>query len=140
MCLQANLALCCKAMLPILCMGHVRVRLDEPDGGMPLTQLTRCLTKQPDGVSHLDLFTDEYLRGTRKLIDLRCAHTVQACLQCAWFRMCLPFAVPMPPYMGWGPVMVLVCADAGCCQTYARCPWRLLLSTCRPCSRSPRIE
>ena len=30
MCMQVNLALCCKAMLPTLCMGHVSVNHDKP--------------------------------------------------------------------------------------------------------------
>ena len=51
---QVNLALCCKAMLPVLCMGHVSARLDKPN--KPLTQLTRRLAKQPNDVLHLQLF------------------------------------------------------------------------------------
>ena len=86
MCLQVNLALCCKGMLPILYMGHVSVRLYEEDKGRPLTQLTRCLKKQPDGVSHLELFSHDSMRGTHQLIDLRCAASLHGAGSC----MCLP--------------------------------------------------
>ena len=72
--MQVNLALCCKAMLPLLWTGFVSVRLDKPSGERPITQLSRCLAKQPNGVSHLRLYSQGEQRGTRKLIDLRCAH------------------------------------------------------------------
>ena len=82
MCPQANLALCCKAMLPILCMGHVSARLDKADGGRPLTQLSHCLREQPNGVSHLRLASQDAICGTHQLVNLRCAHTVQALPAC----------------------------------------------------------
>ena len=77
--MQAHLALCCKALLPVLGMGHVRVNLDKPASGRPLLKATRCLTKQPSGASHLEVFSwvgycQEKWLGTRHLIDLRCAH------------------------------------------------------------------
>ena len=79
--MQVRLALCCKALLPILCKGFVRVRLDKPKGERSLIQLTRCLSQQPGDVSHLKLFSRMPMRGIRKLIDLRCAHAMQlACL------------------------------------------------------------
>ncbi len=75
--MQAHLALCCKALLPILGVGHVRVRLDTPGPGRPLLNATRCLTKQPSGAVHLDVVSWTGHLGTactRHLIDLRCAH------------------------------------------------------------------
>lgn len=75
--MQVNLALCCKGMLPMLCMGTVRVKLDKPDSERPLTQLSRCLAKQPNSVLHLKLFTNAVLRGTDEVIDLRCAGTLK---------------------------------------------------------------
>ena len=52
---QSHLALCCKATLPILCMGHVRVKTDHHLYERRLRRATRCLTKQPGGVSHLEV-------------------------------------------------------------------------------------
>ena len=76
---QGHLALCCKATLPTLCMGHVRVHTDHDLNERQLLQATRCLTKQPGGVLHLeviwwgvDLNREDWV-GTRHLIDLRCA-------------------------------------------------------------------
>ena len=76
MCMQVNLVLSCKAMLPLLWTGHVSASLDTPNGGRPLTQLSRRLAKHPNGVSHLALISPCAMgwRGTRKLPDLRCAH------------------------------------------------------------------
>ena len=76
---QIDLALCCKATLPILCMGHVRVTINEQKCKRALLQLTRCLTKHPSGVRHLELRSP---KGGDKcsihgLIKLRCVH---ACL------------------------------------------------------------
>ena len=82
--MQVNLALCCKAMLPLLWTGVVSVRLDKPGGGRSVTQLSRCLAQHPDGVSHLRLFTKGNWRHTRKLIDLRCAHAAAQVLEVAW--------------------------------------------------------
>ena len=90
LCMQVNLALCSKAMLPLLYKGSVMVRLDKPKGERPLTQFTRCLSQQPAGISHLNLYTDGSVRGTRKLIDLRCAHTMQTCLHGAGHCMSMP--------------------------------------------------
>ena len=78
--MQIHLALCCKALLPILRMGHVRVNLDKHKSGRPPLNATRCLImKQPSGASHLEVFSwvgycQEKWLGTRHLIDLRCAH------------------------------------------------------------------
>ena len=128
-----------QAMLPILCMGRVSARLDRPYE--PLTLLTRCLRKQPDGVSHLKLYSSsmQKLRSIRKLIDLRCAHAVQECRR-GGVCMCLPSLCQClhSQRTGWGPMLMVLCADAVCCQTCTRCPWSTLLSSCRRCSRSPR--
>ena len=74
--MQVHLALCCKAMLPLLWTGHVSASLHTPNGGRPLTQLSRRLARHPDGVSHLALFSPNAMdwRGVRKLVDLGCAH------------------------------------------------------------------
>ena len=83
--MQARLAVCCKALLPILGMGHVRVNLDTPGSPeRPLLNATRCLTKQPGGVSHLELYAwdayEDYERpGTGHLVNLRCAHAPMWC-------------------------------------------------------------
>jgi hypothetical protein len=75
LCMQVNLALCCKAMLPVLYKGFVSVGLDKPKRERPLLQLSRCLSQQPDGVSHLKLFSSTgFRRDTRQLIELRCAY------------------------------------------------------------------
>ena len=76
---QGHLALCCKATLPIMCMGHVRVITDNLSNERRLHQATRCLTKQPGDVSHLEVtwwgiyHNRKDWVGTRRLIDLRCA-------------------------------------------------------------------
>ena len=139
MCVQVNLALSCKGMLPYLCMGHVSVRLDKP-GQRPLTQLNRCLKKQPDGVSHLKLFSLTLLHSTRQLIHLRCAHVVQAFAHGAGYCMCLPWVCQSidSQHTGRGPVLMLLCANAVCCQTCASCTWTASPFPCRRCSRSPR--
>ena len=100
---QNHLALCCKATLPILCTGHVRVRIDKHERERHLLQATHCLTKQPSGVSHLEVlpreFDAEYVRpDTRNLVDLRCASAL-GCLPhlCCDMHGCAPaFAVPQP--------------------------------------------
>ena len=72
MCMQGNLALCCKAMLPLLYMGFVRVRLDKAEGERPLSRFTRCLSQQPDGVVHLKLFSNGWPSPQpADLVDLR---------------------------------------------------------------------
>ena len=58
---QSHLALCCKATLPLLCIGHVRVRSDNQAREWLLLQATRCLTKQPGRVSHLEVAKPDYL-------------------------------------------------------------------------------
>ena len=94
MCVQIHLAVCCKATLPILCMGHVRVRTDNDARKRHLLQAKRCLAKQPGGVSHLEVSSNdlsdsevsedsEATQKTQKigyayldnrcLVDLRCA-------------------------------------------------------------------
>ena len=78
MVVQSHLALCCKATLPILCTGHVRVRTDKHERERHFLQATHCLTKQPGGVSHLevsprDICADIDRLDTRPLVDLRCA-------------------------------------------------------------------
>ena len=70
----ANFACCCKAMLPALYMGRVTVRLDA---GRSMLQVSRCLRKQPGGITHLDLYTDKQMLGIRNLIKLRCIHACQ---------------------------------------------------------------
>lgn len=74
--MQASFACCCKAMLPIFFVGHVRVRLDV---GRPLLQVTRCLRGQPGGVTHLELFTSGQMLGTRHLVELGYVHACQPC-------------------------------------------------------------
>ena len=94
--MQVNLALCCKAMLPTLCMGTVGARLNQPQGEEPLTQLTRCLSQQPHGVSHLKLFSTGNIasRGdTHNLMDLRCAHALGPCQQGPVFCMAMAHCV-----------------------------------------------
>ena len=51
---QVNLALCCKAMLRILFMGHVAVG-PSANAKRPLLKITRGLSDQPSGVTHLDI-------------------------------------------------------------------------------------
>ena len=46
--------------------------------------MTRCLTKQPGGVSHLDLlscnlYSGTFILDTCNLIDLRCVNAVVCC-------------------------------------------------------------
>ena len=87
---QVNLALCCKAMLPVLCIGTVSVWLDHSSGVRPLAQLSSCLRKQPDGVSSLSLISLGKIRSTHHLVDLRCAHGLQASLYGAGFAWTSP--------------------------------------------------
>ena len=74
---QSHLALCCKATLPILCMGRVTMTTDERKRERPLLQAARCLTKQPGSVSHLMVSSSGYYgqncADMRHVIDLRCA-------------------------------------------------------------------
>ena len=78
---QVNLALTCRAMLPVLGMGRVVVRLSplglSPLGNVarPLLHATRCLAKDPGAVTHLELTSWQRRKyyGTRQLIDLGCA-------------------------------------------------------------------
>ena len=69
--------MCCKATLPIICMGHVSVWMDERKCKRPLLKATRCLTKQPGGVSRLSVFSLDFFPknntrlSTRHLIELR---------------------------------------------------------------------
>ena len=72
---QSHLALCCKATLPILCMGHVRVTTKEHEGKKPLLQATCCLAKQPGGVLHLEVLSRDYYAwlDTRRHVNFRCA-------------------------------------------------------------------
>ena len=72
--MQAQLAFSCKALLPILGMGHVRVRIDKHKDERPLLDATRCLMKQPGSASHLEVYSVWVCLGTCHLIDLRCAH------------------------------------------------------------------
>ena len=74
---QSHLALCCKATLPIMCTGHVRVRTDRHERERHILRATHCLTKQPSGVSHLEVSPRElradFVRpDTRHLVDIRC--------------------------------------------------------------------
>ena len=76
---QSHLAVCCRATLPILCMGHVRVSINELERERPLIKATRCLMKQPGGVSHLEVLSRDVhaeggcLGAHHLLADLRCA-------------------------------------------------------------------
>ena len=76
--MQTHLAFSCKALLPILGMGHVKVNLSAPGSPeRPLQNATRCLTKQPGGVLHLEMCSyddlPEHTRlATRHLSNLRC--------------------------------------------------------------------
>ena len=93
--MQGHLALSCKATLPILGMGHVRMRTDEPEREGHLLKAMRCLMKQPGGVSHLHVsgmrtYAD---LDPRHLMDLRCAHAL-LCLTtgaaiCVWMPLLL---------------------------------------------------
>ena len=100
--MQTHLALSCKALLPILGMGHVRVNLGK--SGRPLLSATRCLTKMPCGASHLDVFSwvghDKQWLGTRHLIDLRCAHAPMWCWCMHACGHCLCCAVSRN-FRGW---------------------------------------
>ena len=76
--MQAHLALCCKATLPILCMGHVTISTNKHKQEGPLVKATHCLTKQPGGVSHLEVVSnngifEEYFVNTGHLVELRYA-------------------------------------------------------------------
>ena len=90
--MQSHLALCCKATLPILCMGHVKLTTDEHQGKRPLLQAARCLMKQPNSVSHLEMWsrtadvhekehqrTTKFIASALRLGDLRCAVLCYAC-------------------------------------------------------------
>ena len=77
---QSHLALCCKATLPILCMGHVTINTDKKQLEQPLLQATRRLIKQPSVVTHLEVWSRSsscgnvrFIVSTHHLIDLRCA-------------------------------------------------------------------
>ena len=82
---QSHLALCCKDTLPIMCMGHVWVRTADHTCEGPLVQATRCLTKQPCGVLHLEVSTRSRHghRNTSSLVDLRCANALVCLPLCA---------------------------------------------------------
>ena len=108
--MQVNLALCCKARLPVLYKGNVSARLDKLDGGSHLSQFTQILSQQPNGVSHLKLFSAGWplpqpnygshvgptgnCRDTRDLIDLRyaqsrpCRHDPGCCMGMALLCQC----------------------------------------------------
>ena len=110
--MQAHLALCSKATLPILGMGRVRVIIDTLEDRFgrpyrrPLLKASRFLTKQPGGVSHLEVLgkranLERESFGARRLIDLRCAHAPIRCwyvhgcgvylavhMGCDWCRCC----------------------------------------------------
>ena len=97
---QTHLALSCKGLLPILGMGHVRVNVDKPGSGRPLHKASRFLTKQPGGVSHLEVSgrsanVERECFGSRHLINLRCAHAptwcwyVHGCGPCPCFAMAI---------------------------------------------------
>ena len=119
--MQAHLALCCKALLPILGMGHVRVNLNTPKTGRALLNATHCLTKQPGSVLHLEVCSWNPNRvynrpGTRNLIDLRCACAHVVALVRAW---CGPSLAMPVQHMGWlwcqrCLVPTLLCASAAC--------------------------
>ena len=70
------MALCCKAMLPILGMGHVRLFIDPEDGGSPFRPLIRWMTThQPSGALHLELVPYHPQKcHVRRLMELRCPY------------------------------------------------------------------
>ena len=70
---QNQLAVCCKAMLPVLSMGHVRLTIDPMNGSSPLLPLTRRVTtRQPSGVSHLEVTSiDGRRRHMHRLMEVR---------------------------------------------------------------------
>ena len=144
--MQVNLALCCKGMLPVLYKGFVSVRLDKPKGERPLSQLARCLSQQPDGVSHLKLFAAVHRRDTCDtcdLIDLRCVHALQPCWHgpgyCMDMAVCkfAVMAVLVSKVTRRELISVWPFADAVCCSSCASCPWTELHCPCRRCSQSP---
>ena len=82
--MQSHLAVCCKATLPFLCMGHVRVTTDKQQFERPLLQATRCLTKQPGGVLHFELSSRDIFSGTLcldtcHLVGLRYGYALVCC-------------------------------------------------------------
>ena len=117
---QIHLAVCCKATLPILCMGHVRVRTDEHGIERPLLQATRCLTKQPGDVSHLEVSPRDvghYRLGAHTLVDLRCAYAVVYLPSRGVKRLGMPWfccATQMEANVT-GLMVMLLCASAACC-------------------------
>ena len=103
--MQAHLALCCKALLPILCMGHVAINVDKHGSARHLLNATRCLRKQPSGASHPEIFSRDARNfggtlcfGTRRLIDLRCAH---ASIWCWCVHGRLPCCAMAMKHAGW---------------------------------------
>ena len=119
--LQANLAMCCKAMLPILCVGTVDAWLDnrqrsQTDMDAALVRLSRFLERQPSTVSNLNILVFGKYNDMRRLIDLRCAHTVLACMHDAGICVCRPCLCQCLylQHVGWGLVLILSCANAGC--------------------------
>ena len=105
--MQTHLALSCKSLLPILGMGHVRVNIDKHGGGRPLHKASRFLTKQPGGVSHLEVSArnnnasvERECFGSRHRINLRCAHAPTWCWCMQWCGPCPCFAMALH-HAGW---------------------------------------
>ena len=132
---QIDLALCCKATLPILCMGHVRVTINPLVCKRALLQLTRCLTEHPSGVLHLELNSFPQRSSIHGLTDLRCACACCVALMHARGRACC--AAAHTQHHGWDCLRMSVLADAACCQTCASCSCATLPSPRRRCSQPP---
>ena len=82
--MQANLALCCKETLPILCMGHVTVKTDPFRGERRFLEAICCLLKKPKGVLHLQVQSEiDYAYHTQfdtyNLVGFRYAHAHIRC-------------------------------------------------------------
>ena len=89
---QSHLALCCKATLPIMCMGRVTVNIYDDDCERPLLQAAHCLTKYPADVSHLEVSSRidvVYCLHSHRLVDLRCAHALLCLTTCAALCVCM---------------------------------------------------
>ena len=125
---QIHLAVCCKATPPILCMRHVRVRTDHHARKRHLSQATRCLAKQPGGVSHLDVSSrdvsdsedSEDSEATQKtqmigyayldnrcLVDLRCPMLWYACSVVLQYAGVCPCFCCMPLLLLYAPAFAI---------------------------------
>ena len=112
--MQTHLALSYKSLLPILGIGHVRVNLDKPARGTLLHKASRFLTKQPGGVSHLEVFAWNHANlerecfGSRHLVNLRCAHAPTWCCCVQGRGPCPCFAMAIY-HAGWTGANAALC-------------------------------